>query len=216
MGRFRIPEIVIGFLVATALWVAVAVIYPKYYGAKTDAIKSAPQITVELEINKRIADYNEALDWLTAFLVTANIALWLTTWRAGVRQSNDMKAAIKETRRIGEAQVRAYVDVRSADIFFISFAGALYRGHPEVQPVIKIVAPNTGQSPARNFVWNPILEYTSIGTASNLSRIRQLDGNWRDILGVGKRWSHFVRQPVKVDSPIQRTNHHEDAETVFG
>ena len=31
-----------------------------------------------------------------------------------------------------------------------------------------------------------------------------------------QRWSHFVRQPVKVDSPIQRTNHHEDAETVFG
>ena len=31
-----------------------------------------------------------------------------------------------------------------------------------------------------------------------------------------KRSSHFLRQPVKVDSPIQRTNHHEDAETVFG
>jgi len=31
-----------------------------------------------------------------------------------------------------------------------------------------------------------------------------------------QRWSHFLRQPVKVDSPIQRTNHHEDAETVFG
>ena len=31
-----------------------------------------------------------------------------------------------------------------------------------------------------------------------------------------ERWSHFIRQPVKVDSPIQRTNHHEDAETVFG
>ena len=31
-----------------------------------------------------------------------------------------------------------------------------------------------------------------------------------------KRWSHFLRQPAKVDSPMQRTNHHEDAETVFG
>ncbi len=31
-----------------------------------------------------------------------------------------------------------------------------------------------------------------------------------------QRWSHFLRQPVKVDLPIQRTNHHEDAETVFG
>jgi len=31
-----------------------------------------------------------------------------------------------------------------------------------------------------------------------------------------ERWSHFVRQPAKVDSPMQRTIHHEDAETVFG
>jgi len=31
-----------------------------------------------------------------------------------------------------------------------------------------------------------------------------------------KRWSHFLRQPAKVDSPMQRTDHHEDAETVFG
>jgi hypothetical protein len=31
-----------------------------------------------------------------------------------------------------------------------------------------------------------------------------------------KRWSHFLRQAAKVDSPMQRTTHHEDAETVFG
>jgi len=31
-----------------------------------------------------------------------------------------------------------------------------------------------------------------------------------------ERWSHSLRQPAKVDSPMQRTNHHEDAETVFG
>ncbi len=31
-----------------------------------------------------------------------------------------------------------------------------------------------------------------------------------------QRWSHFLRQPVKVDSLMQRTIHHEDAETVFG
>ena len=31
-----------------------------------------------------------------------------------------------------------------------------------------------------------------------------------------QRWSHLLRQPAKVDSSMQRTNHHEDAETVFG
>jgi len=92
--------------------------------------------------------------------------------------------ASAEARRIGEAQVRAYVDIRNADVFFISFAGTLYRGLLEVQPVIKIVAPNTGQSPAKNFVWEPTLEYTSIGTAANTNRIKRMGGNWRDILGV--------------------------------
>ena len=32
----------------------------------------------------------------------------------------------------------------------------------------------------------------------------------------GQRWSHFLRQPAKVDSAMKRMIHHEDAETVFG
>src|SRR6266403_255558 len=32
---------------------------------------------------------------------------------------------------------------------------------------------------------------------------------------IRERWSHFLRQPAKVDSTMQRTIHHEDAETVF-
>jgi hypothetical protein len=31
-----------------------------------------------------------------------------------------------------------------------------------------------------------------------------------------ERWSHFLRQGVKVDLMTKRTIHHEDAETVFG
>jgi hypothetical protein len=34
-------------------------------------------------------------------------------------------------------------------------------------------------------------------------------------LTTDKRWSRFVRQAVKVDSPMKRMIHHEDAETVF-
>jgi hypothetical protein len=30
-----------------------------------------------------------------------------------------------------------------------------------------------------------------------------------------QRWSHFLRQPVKVDFPMKRTIHNEDAETIF-
>jgi ATP adenylyltransferase len=35
-------------------------------------------------------------------------------------------------------------------------------------------------------------------------------------LGSAQRWSHFLRQGVKVDLMTKRTIHHEDAETVFG
>ena len=31
-----------------------------------------------------------------------------------------------------------------------------------------------------------------------------------------QRWSHFLRQPAKVDSPMRRTIQHADAETIFG
>jgi hypothetical protein len=38
-----------------------------------------------------------------------------------------------------------------------------------------------------------------------------------DMIAMGaQRWSHFLTQPAKVGSPMQRTTHHEDAETVFG
>ena len=36
------------------------------------------------------------------------------------------------------------------------------------------------------------------------------------IKSLGQRWSHFLRQGAKVDWPMQRTTHHEDAKTIFG
>jgi hypothetical protein len=43
-------------------------------------------------------------------------------------------------------------------------------------------------------------------------RFSSLSGDLR----LRQRWSHFLTQPAKVDSPMQRMIHHEDAETVFG
>ena len=37
-----------------------------------------------------------------------------------------------------------------------------------------------------------------------------------DRTDASERWSHLLRQPAKVDSPMRRTNHHEDTQTVFG
>lgn len=47
--------------------------------------------------------------------------------------------------------------------------------------------------------------------------VRRRDNGNAAILNKGKqRWSHFLRQPVKVDLTMRRTIHHEDAETIFG
>ena len=33
---------------------------------------------------------------------------------------------------------------------------------------------------------------------------------------IGQRWFHFLTQPAKMDSPMQRMIYNEEAETVFG
>jgi len=63
---------------------------------------------------------------------------------------DEMKVLGKEQREIGEAQVRAYVSVKEATIEFMLDA---------IVPCVKFIAYNSGQSPARNFVWNITLQY---------------------------------------------------------
>jgi hypothetical protein len=87
--------------------------------------------------------------------------------------------AAAETRRIGETQTRAYVDIATAMAIFLDMPGL-----NDVQPLVRIVAKNTGQSPARNFVWNTAIQYFSLGEVGR-SIEGQLGGNWREIRGAG-------------------------------
>jgi hypothetical protein len=81
------------------------------------------------------------------------------------------KGASAETRRIGEAQVRAYVHIKSAVVDFIRF------GFP--QPLIAFVASNSGQSPAINFIWNITLQYPVPDT----NRQSVFNPNWLTSIG---------------------------------
>ena len=62
---------------------------------------------------------------------------------------------------------------------------------------------------AREKPWLKALQQRLITTANaiSLNRARRLL-----ISGAG----HVLRQPVNANSPMQRTNHHEDAASVFG
>lgn len=64
------------------------------------------------------------------------------------------KRAVDETRRIGEAQARAYVSARSIKGEFLV---------TKAFPMIELTVSNSGQSPARNFVWRAIIQYNPRG-----------------------------------------------------
>jgi hypothetical protein len=119
--------------------------------------------------------------WLVGFtgiLAISTIGLWIVTWRSGVRQSRDTAAFIGETKRIGEAQVRAYVDIEAADVTLRAMAV----GVPEV-PQIRIVARNTGQSPARNFLWHPTIQFIN-SRRPGIAVEQALNSNWREMNGI--------------------------------
>ena len=118
-------------------------------------------------------------EWL---LFLATMGLWWATLHLAVEGKLASEKTIAEMRRIGEAQVRAYVDISSSEIFFIPLGLLGSYAHP----MVRIAAANTGQSPAKNFIWNPTVEYytASIGDGPR-SLTKDLGSNWRDILGVG-------------------------------
>lgn len=98
----------------------------------------------------------------TVILAISTIGLWISThrlWVAGEKQlrmsgyaAGISASAIGVTREIGEAQVRAYVSIKSASIVFCGSDG---------MPMVEIVATNSGQSPAIDFIWAPEIFYLS-------------------------------------------------------
>lgn len=128
----------------------VQIINPKNYTSEAQPSKNtAPVVAEETEAqtNRRIADYNRTLDFLTFFLVLANVALWLVTWRSSVRQSRDMRAALGHAEDTAELQLRAYV--------FPDNINLVQRTDPLTQKnrwFIQVAWKNTGSTRTRKFV----------------------------------------------------------------
>src|ERR1700733_5528294 len=102
------------------------------------------------------------------------------------------KSAVNETRRIGEAQVRAYVSIKSA--------GIGYSGKEQL-PFVHFVARNTGQSPARNFLWDVTIQYTAGGQKqTSMFNPDWLSGVGLDIAATDEITSQMVviLRPLKV------------------
>jgi hypothetical protein len=114
----------------------------------------------------------------TVAVAVFTFTLWRSTlklWEAGEKQreSNERIAPLQRqsSEKIGEAQVRAYVNIKSASIDFLS---------NDTLPRVMFIASNSGQSPARNFIWNVTLQYPGIP----VSRESSLKENWLEQVGM--------------------------------
>jgi hypothetical protein len=166
----RADRVAVGGLVAFVLWTFV--VLPFYYGPRDNsaAQKCSAKESENYDFWEKarcdpIAYFTLWLVGFTGVLAVSTIGLWIVTWRAGVRQSRDTAALLGETRRLGEAQVRAYVHIKSVNVDFLLDA---------VVPRVAFIASNSGQSPARNFLWNITVQYA----ASDINRVSAFNPYW--------------------------------------
>lgn len=140
-----------------------------------------------LDAQKKMANWAGKMFWVgisESAITLLGIILVGFTLRATKRAALAAEDAVIETRRIGEAQVRAYVDIDKAAVTF------RYDFVPgEAFPLIAISAKNSGQSPARDFVWRPTVQYFS--------------GNQRRQRGLGDAWAEAPGASLPANSTFE-------------
>lgn len=150
LRQFRIPEIALGALITFAFGATIFAFHPKNYQTQTDATQTAPQISSEALTNERIANYNEALDWLTGGLVFSTVGLWIVTWLAGRRQSRDMKASVAAAHRSADIAEKAMLSIE------IPYLYPFIRSHGFITGVSSV----SGQLAVMNFNFgNDFIKY---------------------------------------------------------
>jgi hypothetical protein len=143
-------DILIGILIASVFWVCVFVwqsSQPPYSASsKSERCENSNAECAKASVDERLAIYTWWLAVLTGGLVLTAVGQGYFLLRA----DRTTRLLVSETRRIGEAQTRAYVSIKAAGVNFMLEMSV---------PTVSFVASNSGQSPARNFIWNVILQY---------------------------------------------------------
>jgi len=98
MQIFRRYELIIGFLLGIVLC-TIAAIYTPYYQQNHKTNSTPHSVAAKVSTDERLAEYTLWLAILTGVLALSTIALWIVTWRAGIRQSHDMQASIALARQ---------------------------------------------------------------------------------------------------------------------
>jgi hypothetical protein len=145
---------------------------------------------------KRNADAQESVAWWTPWflgvaflemLITATgVVLVYGTLRYSRRLFEDQKLATKAAQDAVEtsrAQVRAYLTIDSANFNVVAVVGG--EDGDKSHPIIKIMVVNSGQTPAKNFVWAPTIQYIYTdffgpkAGANPISRERTVAFDWQ-------------------------------------
>lgn len=106
MQRFKIPDLVLGALLAVAIFAVGMTTAPIVPKTRDIQQQSHPSIK---ELDDRIALYTMWLVVFTAVLAISTIGVWIVTWRSGVRQSKDMAGAIAAAREANEISQKTLV-----------------------------------------------------------------------------------------------------------
>jgi hypothetical protein len=108
--RFRVPELVLGIFIATAVWAIFFALYPQNYRTEQTA-QTQPNhqrddaaSLVEAETtDERLARYTLWLMLFTGVLAASTIGLWIVTWLGARRQARDMEGSITAAKDSADA-----------------------------------------------------------------------------------------------------------------
>ena len=141
------------------------------------------------------------------------VALWGSisdAMKRGIRQSL-FASTERETSAVGDVGTMI-----TEPIVFVLGAGSMKDfGFPIGWELVRDVISHF----QRNSHFRTLLaQHTKFGDEYTEEFIKALDGSAQNSVDsfLEERWSQFLRQRAKVDSPMQRMSHHEDSETVFG
>ncbi len=120
-----------------------------------------------------VAFFTFWLAMFTAVLSVSTIGLWIVTWRAGRRQTDDMQASIRVAENSAQSQLRAYLSVVNITVYRLRDR---FPARNEWQLAVHWM--NTGQTPTRTLTTYiaPVLESEQL---PDNYRIMQIDSKIR-------------------------------------
>jgi hypothetical protein len=145
-------EIALGFLFATLFWTGVLLWSSPQHSEppQQSQTEHATEPKNQKDItDERLANYTLLLAWFTGILAASTIGLWVVTWRASIKQSEDMKASILASTAAVEVANRAHIaEHRTWLKVYPTEIGPLTIENGKFRITVGIEAQNVGNNPA--------------------------------------------------------------------